>query len=260
MNLFSFEKELVMNKLKEDKRISGRKFDEYRDVKIELGKIVNAAGSAIVTLGKTKVIVGIKPIVMTPFPDNPDEGSIGVNVEMSPMADPNFESGPPSIDSVELSRVVDRGIREGGTLDFKKLVIVSGEKTWMIFIDICVVNNDGNLFDAGNIGTLAALRSTKLPELDENNVIIKYTQKEDLKIEKNPLLFTFVKIGDKILVDPDLNEVHAADARFSLAIDDNGNINAIQKGLNGTFNAEELKYIVKTAKKLYAKRMKDIKK
>lgn len=76
------------------------------------------------------------------------------------MAFPSFEAGPPNEQSIEIARVVDRGgIRESRMVDLEKLVIEPGKKVWIIFIDINVLDYDGNLIDASSLGAVAALRT-----------------------------------------------------------------------------------------------------
>jgi exosome complex component RRP42 len=82
-------------------------------VKITKGIIPNAEGSAMAELGDTKVLCGVKIDVMKPYADRPTEGVFTVQAEFLPLAHPEFESGPPKEGSIELSRVVDRGIRRG---------------------------------------------------------------------------------------------------------------------------------------------------
>src|SRR3990167_6803795 len=159
-------------------RLDGRHLNTYRDITIETGvSSKSAEGSAIATIGATRVVAGVKLEVATPYPDRPDEGTIMVNAELIPLSSPDFESGPPSIDSIELSRVVDRGIRESKCLDFKKLCIKPREKMWIVIIDIYPLNNDGNLFDAAFLAAMAALRDTKFPGYDEEKGMVDYKEK-----------------------------------------------------------------------------------
>src|SRR3989338_11595432 len=152
-------------------RLDGRKFDEYRKIEVEYGiSSKSAEGSARVKIGKTEVVAGVKMGVGEPYPDNPSEGTIVVNMELLPLSSPEFESGPPRIESIELSRVVDRAIREGKALNFKKLCIREGELMWMVLIDIYPVNDDGNLFDAASLAALAALKDAKFPKLENDKV------------------------------------------------------------------------------------------
>ena len=253
---YEYDFEVVRKKILNDERLNNRDFLESREITIETGVVHNAEGSAIVTLGGTKVIAGIKAAIEKPFPDMPNKGSMGVNIERSPMADPNFENGPPSPNAIELARVVDRGIRESGAIDFEALCLVEGEKVWTIFIDITILNNEGNLLDTCSIAALAALKDTILPKVDDEFNIIKGEKDSGLKLNFSPLLFTFFKIGDKILLDADLYEEGVADARFSVAINENGIMTAMQKGIGGSFSIEELGNIVNIAKKEYKKRIK----
>ena len=156
-------KDYLYNLILDDTRVDGRKFDEIRDIKIETGVMGNAEGSAKVTLGDTQIIVGIKLQIGSPFPDSLDKGIIITNMELNPIASPEFEAGPPRGNAIEMSRVVDRGIRESKAIDLNKLCILEGEKVWIVFIDINVLNNGGNLIDAATLGSIAALMTAKLP-------------------------------------------------------------------------------------------------
>jgi len=48
-------------------REDGRKFDEYRNIKIDTNVIEKAEGSARVQLGDTHLVVGVKIQTGTPF-------------------------------------------------------------------------------------------------------------------------------------------------------------------------------------------------
>lgn len=229
-----------------DNRLDGRGLNDYREIKLEQGLIERAEGSARVLLGKTEVLVGVKIETGEPFPDTPNDGVLTVNAELVPLASPTFEPGPPDENSIELARVVDRGIRESKCIDTEKLVIEAGKKVFVVFVDVYVLNHDGNLIDASALAAVAALLNTKMPnyEIEDGEVKIKpgYTQ---LPMKKHPITVTLAKIGDKLLVDPWLEEEQVMDARISMAIDDDENICAIQKGGSGYF---EPKQVIEAAK------------
>lgn len=231
------------------KRLDGRDLTEYREIKIEQGIIERAEGSAKVTLGKTEVLAGIKIELGEPFPDTPNEGVLTVNVELVPLASPRFEPGPPDENSIELARIVDRGIRESKAIDVEKLCIKPGKKVFVIFVDVYVLNHDGNLIDASALAAMGALLNAKMPncEIEKDEVNIK-PGNESLPIRKNPITVTFAKIGDKLVVDPWLEEEQVMGGRLSIAIDDNGNICAIQKGGTGYFDPQQVLEAAKIAK------------
>ena len=218
-------------------------------MKVEQGIIERAEGSARVLLGKTEVMVGTKIEIGEPFPDTPNEGVLTVNAELVPLASPIFEPGPPDENAIELARIVDRGIRESKAIDVEKLCIDPGKKVFVVFVDVYVLNHDGNLIDASALAALAALLNTKMSnyEIEEGKVTIKqgYTP---LPIKRHPITVTFAKINGKLVVDPWLEEEQVMDARLTMAIDDDDNICAIQKGGSGYFAPEQVLEAAKIAK------------
>ncbi|MEM4256998.1 MAG: exosome complex protein Rrp42, partial [Candidatus Diapherotrites archaeon] len=213
--------------------------DELRKIVVNNNVSENADGSARVNWGGTDIIAGVKFELAEPFPDTPDEGGISVGVELLPMADPDFEVGPPNSEAIELSRVVDRGIRESKAIDFKDLCLVKGELVLMAYIDIYVINNDGNLFDACSLGAVSALLNTRVPKVENEKIMVgEYAGK--LKMKNKPIMCTVGKIGNVIVADPSFEEEQAMFARFSVSLLDDDKICAFQKGLSGSFKFEEI--------------------
>ncbi|MDI6691397.1 MAG: exosome complex protein Rrp42 [Candidatus Bathyarchaeota archaeon] len=243
------KQEQIAQLISRGKRLDGRGLTDYREIKVEPGIIEKAEGSARVLLGKTEVMVGTKIEIGEPFSDTPNEGVLTVNAELVPLASPTFEAGPPDENSIELARIVDRGIRESKAIDLEKLCIEPGKKTFVVFVDVYVLNHDGNLIDASALAAVAALLNTKMPnyEVKEDEVKIK-SGFTPLPIRRHPITVTFAKISDKLVVDPWLEEEQVMDARLSMAIDDDGNICAIQKGGSGYFTPKEVLEAASTAK------------
>ena len=256
MKLPNINKKQIETLLGKDIRLDGRKPFDYRDVIVETNVSNNAEGSARVKIGKTDVIVGVKMGVQEPYPDHEDEGTMMTTMEYSPASAERYESGPPRINAIETARVIDRGIRESGFIDWKKLCIVKGEKVWSIFIDIYSINDDGNILDAGAIGAVAALKMTRFPELDEENKV-KYGEFTDKKLpltEITPFTMTFYKIGEKILIDPTRDEQDAAESRLTLGIAKVGKeyiISSAQKGEIIPLSRDDLKEIIAQSEKVH---------
>ena len=238
-------KKHVVTLLESGKRLDGRKPLEYRKpIKVEYDFTKTAEGSAKITIGETEVLSGIKMEVGTPYPDNPDEGTIICGAELIPMSNPEFESGPPGIQAVELARVVDRGIRESKTIDFKKLCIKEGEKVWLVLIDVIPLNDAGNLFDAASLAAYAALQDAKFPKFD--GVKIDYKEKGTKKLPLNnvPLSVTVCKIGGKFIVDPTTEEEKVIDARLTVATLEDGTLCAMQKGGDIPLTVDDINQMV----------------
>ena len=225
-------------------RYDSRKLLDYRDIKIEYGASVNAEGSARVKIGDTEIIAGVKLEIGEPYPDIPEEGVLIVGAEFLPMANPDFESGPPGIQAIELARIVDRGIRESKTIDVKKLCIEKGEKVWMMLVDICPINDSGNLIDCAGLAALAALKDTRFPKVEDDKV--DYTEKTDKRLEltKLPIPVTVLKIGKNFIVDANLDEETAIDARLTVTSTEDGKLCAMQKGGDRALTTEDIKKMI----------------
>ena len=257
----SIKREYLIKLARDGKRVDGRSFDEYRKIEIEPGIISKAEGSAKVKIGNTQVLAGIKMDIGDPYPDIPEEGVMTTAAELIPLASPDFEAGPPKEDAVELARVVDRGIRESEVVQVDKLCIAPHEKVWMIFVDIHILDHDGNLFDAASLASLTALYNTLVPierlrptleKLQEKHPTIKkyldeHPKDYKLPLKDPPISCTSVKYNGVVAMDPSFDEEETAEARLTVATDKNGHIRAMQKGLNGTFTEEEVKKVIKAS-------------
>ena len=251
MEIPNLQKQRIIEYLKEGKRFDSRGPEDYRDIDVKLGVSNNAEGSCSVKFGKTEVWVGVKLGIAEPYPDSPDAGTLMVTAELSPMASEEFELGPPKINAIELARVIDRGIRESGFIDFKKLCIKEGEKVWQVFLDLCPINDDGNLLDVAGLAALIALGNAKLPVYNEEEDKIEHElSKNLLPLDKKAMSFniTLHKINDILIVDPSIEEEKISDYRISIAVADNKGeprITAMQKGKEGAISAEDMEKILK---------------
>ncbi|OLC63631.1 RNA-binding protein [archaeon 13_1_40CM_4_53_4] len=237
-----------MDLVAKGKRIDERGPESYRPIQIQVGLIEKANGSAQVHLGKSKVLAGIKVQTGTPFPDTPDEGVLTVNAELVPLASPSFEAGPPSEAAIELSRVVDRGIRESKALDMKSLVLQKGKTVQVVYVDIYVLDHDGNLIDAASMAALAALVNSKVSKMEvKGDEVINKGGHHQLPLNNYPVAVTFAKVDRTIIVDPSLEEEQVMNARLTVTIDKNGDICAMQKGGLYGFTPDEVRKAVHMA-------------
>ena len=214
-------------------RRDGRGLYNYRDIEIKSETATHGDGECWVKIGKTQVVTGIKVDVGPPYPDTPDKGVFVVNVELLPLASPTFEPGPPGPESIEIARVVDRTIRSAEAIDLEKLVIKPGELVYILFVDIYVLDYDGNLFDAATLSAVSALSKTTIPVVrvdDNGNIIANPDEKFRLELKSKPVTVTMVKIGKELVVDPNLEEEQVADSRITFGVKEGGKICSIQKG------------------------------
>jgi exosome complex component RRP42 len=226
------DRNYIADLLAKGERVDGRRFDEYRPLEIEPSPVAaKAEGSAIVRLGGTSVVAGVKVLTGEPYPDTPDEGVMMVTAELAPIASPLFELGPPKEGAIELARVVDRGVRESESVDVKKLCIEPGKKVYMVFCDIYPLEYDGNLIDASSIAANAALLGTKYAERKlEDDKIVETGKMLELPLKNMAIEHTVSKIGNHLVIDPQLKEEMVQDCRLTMAVDQDDNFTAMQKG------------------------------
>ncbi len=243
----------LIDALDKNVRYDGRDPLDFRDISVDIGSISTAEGSARVSCGDTEVIAGVKLGLNDPYPDSPDEGMLRVNAERLPLSNPEFESGPPEIEAIEISRVIDRGIRESGVIDTKALCIEPGEKVWDVSVDIVPLNHDGNLLDVGGLAAILALRDATMPSVEDGAINYENMTDEPLPLsDDNPIPVTVGKIGDHLIVDPTEREQRCLDSRLTVTSLGRDTICSLQKGGDHSLTFDEVNHMVDTAAELGA--------
>lgn len=238
------KRESVRKLLVEGKRPDGRASNEFREITLETEVISTAEGSCLVKIGDTQVLVALKMATGQPYPDSPAEGVLITSAELVPSASPEVESGPPNSNRkyVEIARVVDRSVRESKMIDMDKMCIEEGKHVRMVFIDIHILDDLGNLIDAATLGAVLALKTGKMPKAKvkgEELVILDET--EPLPIQRFPIACSVANFGGRLLVDPTNEEEIAMDSKIVFGIDEEEHIRAMQKSGSGPWSAEEIR-------------------
>jgi exosome complex component RRP42 len=242
-------KQQMWESISKGKRLDGRTLDEIRPIEIEVGLIKKANGSARVKLGNSEVVAGVKVETGEPFEGLENKGALILSAEVLPTASPYIEPGPPDEETVELARVVDRGIRESEMLDLSKLALIPGEIVYVIFVDCSVINADGNLFDATSYAAVSALMNSKLPVFEiRDRKAVDTGEKQNPPLTTVPVSVTAVRIGESVILDPTAEEEACMDARITITTNSDQNFAAIQKGSTGAFTVEQLKRAAATAR------------
>ncbi|XP_009374919.2 exosome complex component RRP45A isoform X2 [Pyrus x bretschneideri] len=230
------QKKFIETALLADLRADGRRPFDYRNLTVKFGK---DEGSAEVQLGQTHVMAIVTAQLVQPYRDRPNDGTLSIFTEFSPMADPSFEPGRPGENAVELGRVIDRGLRESRAVDTESLCVLSGKLVWAIRVDLHILDNGGNLIDAANIAALAALLTFRRPEIslggeDGQEVIVHPPEEREplhLIIHHLPIAvtFAFFSYESSVVIDPTHEEEAFMGGRMTATINANGDVCAIQK-------------------------------
>jgi len=223
--------------IKTGKRLTDRDFYEYRDIEVKKGVLATADGSALARIGDTQVLASVKFTVGEPYPDRPDEGVFITNAELVAFANPSYEPGPPGEDAIELARVVDRGIRSSEIIDLKSFYLEEG-KVLMMFIDLWILDDQGNLSDTSALAAMGALLNTKLPKYEDGE-LVREGDLENLKLSNIVTEHTFGKVADKTFIDPMLDEEIAAEGKITFGVMDD-KIVTVQKSGWQSFTKDEV--------------------
>jgi len=223
--------------MSQGKRGDSRGMYDYRAVKLQPAVLQNPDGSSLVSIGKSQVMAGIKFDVATPFADRPKEGVLSTSADLLPIASHLFEPGPPSAESIELARVVDRGIRSANIIDLASLFLEDG-KVLAVYIDLFTLDHDGNLIDTASLAAMSALLSARMPKV-EGGKIVRGEFVGKLPIKEKVVTCTFGKIGSQTFLDPSLDEEKGMDCRLTLATTPT-HLCAAQKGGWGAISEKDL--------------------
>ncbi|MBR9678988.1 MAG: exosome complex exonuclease Rrp41 [Nanoarchaeota archaeon] len=118
------------------KRYDGRKFDEMRKMKMEVGVIDNADGSAVFQIGNTKVIAGVYgPKILHPQRLRQEgKGVLRVHYRMMPFSVSERKNPRPGRRDIELSKVIKESLESaiflenfGGSVIDIHVYVVQGD-------------------------------------------------------------------------------------------------------------------------------------
>ncbi|XP_063823188.1 exosome complex component RRP45 [Ostrinia nubilalis] len=207
--LSNCEKSFIQKIVSEGHRLDGRNYNESRRLDISFG---SDYGSCIVCLGETKVLAQVSCEVTQPKQIRPNEGILYINVEISPMAAPQFEANRQTDLTVYLNRLLEKCYKDSKCIDLESLCIVVEEKVWSLRVDIKVLNHAGNLIECASIATLTSLAHFKRPDVTRSgdNVIIHTIAEKDpipTVLYHYPVCVTYAIFGnDTLLSDPSFTE------------------------------------------------------
>lgn len=172
--------------LKEGVRPNGRKPDTFREPTVNTGSLSYSNGSAVVRLGDTAVVCGIRGEILlaSDIPNasaNEDIEKLGLlvtNIESSTGCSPaHLPGNPPSTQAQSLSWRLHSLLHVSDLVSLENLRIESEGETkayWTLYLDMLCISLDGNCFDAAWIALVAALRDTTLPRAawDVDNEVV----------------------------------------------------------------------------------------
>jgi len=238
--------------LKHQIRPDGRKLLHPRKMTVTPGCIAAADGSALVRLGSTTVVAGIKLEVTTPAQDTPSEGEIDINVQLWPLCSPKFSIGSPPEEAISLANFLKRTVQSTGAVDMSSLCINKGKQCWVMRADLVCLDHDGNITDAALAALMAALRNVRIPahEVDDDGVTVVLVpgSSEPLRINHMPLSLTFGLFDNTLVMDPSAQEEALMSSIVTVAQNRSGQICGIYKPGGEQICTEDLRKCISLAR------------
>jgi exosome complex component RRP45 len=241
------ERDFIKQALKGGHRVDGRRPLESRTIQLSFGR-AERKSSAEVQLGRTRVMAVVTAEIVPPFPDRQTDGFFQLSVELSPMASPAFEAGRPSEEAIELTRIVERGIKDSKALDTEALCIIAGEKVWSLRCSIHALDHGGNLIDAAGLAAIAALQHFRLPAVEVSGKEVSvFTSLErepfPLSLHHIPICVTFGFFNQDTMtyiVDPTEREELVVDGRMTFSLNSHRELCAVHKIGGAPISAEQI--------------------
>ena len=98
------------------------------------------------------------------------------------------------------------------------------------------------------MAAMAALLNAKMPNYEYKDGEVKIKQGyTPLLMKSHPITITTGKINNILITDPWIEEEQVMDSRITMAINEDGNICAVQKGLSGYFTPQQILEATKIA-------------
>jgi len=210
---------------------------------VNVGSISTADGSALVRLGDTTIVCGVKAEIAEPELDRPEHGFLVPNLDLPAICSPKFKPGPPSEEAQVLSERLNEALISSGLLPTTSLCIERGKSVWALYVDATCINYDGNAFDATLFAMVAALKNTRLPKANYDpdtgrTLCSKQTPLPlSLNSEKLPVPFSFgVFDSTHLLADPTTFEEPLLDTNTTVVLDPKGQIISVSQSGLGIIN------------------------
>lgn len=227
--------------LQNSTRANGRSPTECRKPHVNNGSLTHADGSAVVRIGDTTVVCGIRGEILLASDQKVTdvEDLLVPNIELATGCSPAFLPGqPPSTLAQSLSTRVYSLLHSMVSLEDLK---IGEEAFWVLYIDILFISLDGNAFDAAWAGAVAALRDVNLPKAHWDDGVICEGY-ERLPLKGLPMALSFGLFGEWVLSDPDTFEEGLCDS-VTVVVDGDRIL-----GISGGAGKERIKDMVKRAK------------
>ncbi|CAM4793867.1 unnamed protein product [Rotaria magnacalcarata] len=213
------EEKFIIRCLRDRQRLDHRLPFVTRDIKIEFRE---EYGSAVVSLGLTKVLAQTCCKIVKPKETRPNEGRLRLQLKNSHNMVFNFETGRQTQWTTLMSRHLLQNIRDSGCVDMESLCILAYEHVWEISVNLHVVDYDGNILDCANLAALCALAHFRYPAVTVTGTDHSLTERnpQPIRILHYPIMISFALFenGEYMLIDACEAEEKVMEGLFAIGM------------------------------------------
>ncbi|XP_022192696.1 exosome complex component RRP43 [Nilaparvata lugens] len=233
-------------------RPDGRQLMKVRPATVNVGSIGTADGSAVVKVGRTSVVCGIKAELTAPKPSHPDVGFLVPNVDLPPLCSLAFRPGPPSDVAQSMTSMLNSIVASCGLVDLKQLCVSKEHLVWILHCDIVCLDYNGSVMDAVLIALVAALRTVELPHVsyceETKSFSVDLKQRRPLSVASWPVSTTFATIDEtNIIADPTVEEERLSNGSI-IVVTDGTRLFSINKPGGTAYSETDLQKCISLAK------------
>ena len=208
-------------------RPDGRPIGRCRPSTIGLDVVSTADSSALVKIGSTTALAGVKLEVMPPKEDLPNLGQLVIQVEMTALASSGHRPGRFSEEAASIQECISSCLEASSAIHLEDLCIDPGRAAWCIYLDIYILDAAGALLDTALLAAIACLANMRLPPVtvNEQGNVVSMADKDVIKPQHKlqlhciPLSVTCGTFNGKLLVDPTYEEEALLQTIVSTVID-----------------------------------------
>ncbi|KAF1809198.1 ribosomal protein S5 domain 2-like protein [Eremomyces bilateralis CBS 781.70] len=248
------EREFLLDALRQNLRLSGRKLDALRPLSITFDP--DDYGVTEVQLGKTRIRAHTQTTITNPPPSRPFEGTLTITAELSPLTAPHFELARPSDTEALLSRLLEKSIRRSGALPVESLCLLAGDKCFNLRVTVHVLAHDGGLPTAAFVAVLASLMTSRVPATEVRGGEVQVFTAEEREGVRLQLVHVPIAVGVSVfdggaigVVDADGMEEQAREGEVVVVGNEVGEICGVTKWGGVDVGAVELVGMVEEARK-----------
>ncbi|KIH59246.1 prefoldin, alpha subunit [Ancylostoma duodenale] len=249
--LSTCERKFILEGFAENQRLDGRTLNDFRQVKLVVGA---ECGTALCTMGDTKVLCAVSASLTEPRATRPNKGFVAVDVDMSPMGNPANEHNRLGERGLELTRLLELVLRDSRCIDVESLCVRAHKEVWKLRVDVRVLDDDGALLDCASVAAVAALYHFRRPNVTvEPNHTIIHSEYEQALVPLNiyhmPICvsFGFTKAGNYVVIDPTDKETQCLYGCLVIACNKRREVCALHQSTNLILSTSTIEACVKRA-------------